>query len=230
LTHLKYIALYYFTLKRKQVEAGVLQVVLERLWRDTYQEVLPILNNIHRFGHRLRQSRHDVIQRAVEALSWRGASLLKNLHASIFEGAVNVDIQSLHAYDVGCFDKGKLNKGLELGRAYQLGRIGGDFLYVGTCDSGYMPDAPSLPKMLKIHEKLFGEASLQSIATDKGYYSLANEQALIKQGVPDIHLPRPSRVLNAAPETTPWSIRKLLHNRRSDIGVLRTAPVNVPSG
>ena len=36
-------------------------------------------------------------------------------------------------------------------------------------------------------------------------------------GVPDIHLPRPERVLNAAPETTPWSIRQLLHNRRAGI-------------
>jgi len=42
---------------------------------------------------------------------------------------------SLHAYEVGCFNKGKLNKGLQFGRAYQLGRIGGNFLFVGECTS-----------------------------------------------------------------------------------------------
>ena len=57
---------------------------------------------------------------------------------------------------VGCFNKNKLNRGLEFGRAYQLGRIGGNFLFVGRCDSVYMPDAQSLPIMLNTHEQLFG--------------------------------------------------------------------------
>ena len=33
----------------------------------------------------------------------------------------------------------------------------------------------------------------------------------------EIQLPRPDRRLNAAPETTPWPIRQLLHNRRAGI-------------
>lgn len=115
------------------------------------------------------------------------------------------------------FNKGKLNKGLQFGRAYQLGRIGGNFLFVGECTSTYMPDAPSLPLMLGTHEHLLGKGLLVSVATDKGYYSLSNEQLLIEKGVLEIQLPRPDRRLNAAREITPWPIRQLLHNRRAGI-------------
>jgi hypothetical protein len=217
LSSLNRMALYYFTLKRNEAEASVLRVVLERLWRETYADVLPILNNLHHLGNRLNEGKHWALRRAVDTLSWRGASLLQNIHGYIFEKVVNVSINSLHAYEVGCFNKGKLNKGLQYGRAYQLGRIGGNFLYVGQCDSIYMPDAQSLPQMLRAHQQLFGAGVLQSVAVDKGYYSLDNEQTLIKIGVSDIHLPRPSRVLNAPPETTPGPTRVLLHNRRAGI-------------
>lgn len=80
-----------------------------------------------------------------------------------------------------------------------------------------MPDAQSLPLMVYTHEQLFGKGVLSSIATDKSYYSLSNEQLLIQTRVSDIYLPRPERTLNAAPETTPWPIRKLLHDRRAGI-------------
>lgn len=58
---------------------------------------------------------------------------------------------------------------------------------------------------------------LASVATDKGYDSLSNEQLLIEKGVLEIQLPRPDRILNAARETTPWAIRQLLHHRRAGI-------------
>ncbi|MFI4917943.1 MAG: hypothetical protein ACHP65_00140 [Legionellales bacterium] len=68
------------------------------------------------------------------------------------------------------FNKGKLNKGLQFSRAYQLGRIGNNFVIVGECTSTHMPDAASLPAMVTLHQQLFGLKVLQSIATDKGYY------------------------------------------------------------
>ena len=220
LTNLKQIALYYFNLNRKGASEGVLHVVLERLWCETYADVLPILNNLHHLGNKVALGKHWPIRRVIETLRWRGANLLQNLHGYIFEGIVNTTVSSLHAYEVGCFNKGKLNRGLEFGRAYQLGRIGNNFLFVGKCTSLYMPDAQSLPKMLKDHQQLFGPKVLESIAVDKGYYALENEQLLIKIGVADIHLPRPNRTLNAPPETTPWPIRQLLHNRRAGIEAL----------
>lgn len=63
LTHLKQIALYYFNLKRKGEREGVLSVVLQRLWQETYAEVLPIMNNLHKLKSKLLQGKHWPVRR-----------------------------------------------------------------------------------------------------------------------------------------------------------------------
>lgn len=220
LSYLKQLALYYFNLKRKGENEGILSVVLKRLWQDTYAQVLPIMNNLYKLCNKITAGKYWPIRRALEKLRWRGALLLQNTHAYIFEGIKDVSILSLHAYSVACFNKGKLNKKLEFGRAYQLGRIGGNFLFASYGASLHMPDAQSLPMLLYTHESLFGKGKLGSIATDKNYYSFNNEQLLKQMGVRDIHLPRPERTLDAPPPTTSWAIRKQLHNRRAGIEAL----------
>jgi IS5 family transposase len=217
LSHLKQIALYYFNLKRKEASTEVLKVVQQRLWRETYEGVLPILNNLYQLNDKVQAGVLWPLRRAMERLSSRGAMLLHHAHSYLFEGIANTSISSLHAHEVACFNKGKLNKGLQFGRAFQLGRIGGNFLVVDQCTSVNMPDAPSLPGMIALHQNLFGTRVLQSFATDKGYYAYDNEQLLIKLDVADIQLPRPERTLNAPPETTSWPVRKLLHDRRAGI-------------
>lgn len=72
LSHLKQIALYYFNLKRKGASEGVLQVVLQRLWSETYSDVLPILNNLHQLGSNLTLRKH-----------WPIRQLLHNRRAGI---------------------------------------------------------------------------------------------------------------------------------------------------
>ncbi|STX81525.1 transposase IS4 [Legionella busanensis] len=161
LSYLKQLALYYFNLKRQEVRVEVLSIALKRLWQDTYAEVLPILNHLHELGPFMRE-KDTRLRRAVEQLKWRGALLLERLHGYLFEGHSTTSILSLHAYEVACFNKGKLNKKLEFGRAYQLGRIGGNFLFVGSCVNLQMPDAQSLPLMLYTHEGLFGQHTLAS--------------------------------------------------------------------
>lgn len=42
---------------------------------------------------------------------------------------------SFHLQDVACFSKGKLGKKYQFGRGIQLGRITGNFFFVGKCDS-----------------------------------------------------------------------------------------------
>ncbi|MFO8740347.1 hypothetical protein SC610_00130 [Legionella pneumophila serogroup 1] len=96
---------------------------------------------------------------------------------------------------MGCFNKGKLNQRLQFGRAFHLGRIGGNFLFVAQCTSIYMPDAQSMPGVIRLHEQLYGSGMLESIATDKGYYSYDNERLLLDKCVLDIQLPRPERTL-----------------------------------
>lgn len=217
LSHLKRIAMYYFNLKRKDAATEVLKTVQQRLWRETYEAVLPIMNHASQLADKLKEGKHWALRRAMECLSWHGAHLLEQVHGYLFEDVKNNHIQSLHAYEVGCFNKGKLNQRLQFGRAFQLGRVGGNFLFVAQCSTIYMPDAQSLPAMIRLHEQLYGSGVLESIATDKGYYSYSNEQLLIDKGTAEIQLPRPERTLDAPPETTPWTVRKLLHDRRAGI-------------
>jgi IS5 family transposase len=85
---------------------------------------------------------------------------------------------SFHAKAISCFNKGKLSKGLQFGRAFQLGRMGGNFLLVGSCTSLRMEDTDSVRPMIGDHQELFGKGTLKSCGTDKGYYSAANRRYL----------------------------------------------------
>ena len=85
---------------------------------------------------------------------------------------------SFHAKAISCFNKGKLVKGLQFGRAFQLGRIGGNFLLVDSCTSLRMEDTDSVRPMMAVHQGLFGQEMLKSCGTDKGYYSSANRKYL----------------------------------------------------
>jgi hypothetical protein len=85
---------------------------------------------------------------------------------------------SFHAKAISCFNKGKLAKGLQFGRAFQLGRIGGNFLVVDSCTSLRMQDTDSVRPMMAVHQGLFGQEMLKSCGTDKGYYSSANRKYL----------------------------------------------------
>ena len=83
-------------------------------------------------------------------------------------------VLSLHLKDAICVMKGKVGKDKEFGRVFQLGRIGGNFLVSYTCTSLGMNDKESLIPVLKEHQEIFGENVLNSVTTDKGYYSKNN--------------------------------------------------------
>jgi IS5 family transposase len=87
-------------------------------------------------------------------------------------------ILAFHCRAVACIRKGKVGKENEFGRVFQVGRIGGNFLLVGACTSVRMADAAFLPPMITEHQRLFGEGTLRSCGTDKGYYSAANRKYL----------------------------------------------------
>jgi hypothetical protein len=85
---------------------------------------------------------------------------------------------SFHAQAVSCFNKGKAATGLQFGRAFQLGRIGGNFLLVASCTSIRVEDKASVRPMIAAHQDLFGAGVLTSSGMDKGYYSGANRKYL----------------------------------------------------
>lgn len=206
----------YFLLKRKNPEHG--QNALKKLWSAVSSQVMPILKDSYQLIPYVALSKYAHLRRALEQFQWRGYQVLSQIHEECFEGnKPKTILYSLHAYSVACFNKKKLNKKIEYGRAYQLGRIGGNFLFVGECTSLRMPDALSLPKMVLEHQLLFGKNQLESIAVDKGYYALKNQTFLQNQNIQEIYLPKPERELNAPRLFLNHEIREQLHNRRAGI-------------
>ena len=114
---------------------------------------------------------------------------------------------------VACIKKGKLGKDKEFGRVFQVGRIGGNFIVPYTCTSVRMDDKESLPAILEEHQKIFGEDILESVTTDKGYYSQANVN-LVKDVVGNADgIQRPANVK----EQVEVPQKEELYNRRSGV-------------
>ena len=61
---LKQIALYYFRLKRDKSPVELLKSVQKRLSSETYEEVLPVLNNMHRLTNKVTTGKYWPIRRA----------------------------------------------------------------------------------------------------------------------------------------------------------------------
>lgn len=124
-------------------------------------------------------------------------------------------ILSFHAHAVACIQKGKVGKLREFGRVFQLGRIKGNFIFVLESTSLQMNDKNSFIPLLLEHEKLFGKGSLESVATDKGYWSSKNFKEAVKLGVQDIGLQHPTNVKSPSGQNT----QKLdgLRDRRAGI-------------
>jgi len=98
---------------------------------------------------------------------------------------------SFHLFEVSCFNKGKPDKKLQFGRAYQLARLPGNFFIIQKNQDVRMADKENFSKMINTHLQLFGEDTLESVAADKGYYSKKNENDLIKQGIVKYGLQKP---------------------------------------
>ena len=98
---------------------------------------------------------------------------------------------SFHAEEVACLPKGKPGKPFEFGRVFQLGRIGGNFLIPLACSSVRMEDKHSVLPMIDEHIAIFGAGRLESLATDKGYYSSANVRGAFHHGVLEVGIQKP---------------------------------------
>ena len=100
---------------------------------------------------------------------------------------------------IHCFNKLKHGKVCQYGRQFQIGGVGGNFLYSIPNTSLHMPDAQSLKPMLTKHIELF-QTPIESIATDKGYYSKENEKLGLEFKVEKVGIQRPIRKLDKPPD------------------------------
>lgn len=126
-------------------------------------------------------------------------------------------ILSFHLTQAKCFTKGKPGKKYQFGRMFQIGRIKGNFLFAGKGDKADMPDKKSVKLMMDVHEKTFGKININSVSTDKGYYSKKNEALLYKRGVKEIGIQRPENIRRSRVSPLPEYREKELIDRRSGI-------------
>jgi hypothetical protein len=120
-------------------------------------------------------------------------------------------ILSFHLNKVACIKKGKAGKDKEFGRAYQLGRIGGNFLIVLPSTTIREEDKISLLSIVTEHENIFGKNVLKSITADKKYYSNKNIIELENKKISEIGIQYPCNIKNK------YEISEELKNRRAGI-------------
>lgn len=117
---------------------------------------------------------------------------------------------SFHQKEVECIRKGKAGKDHEFGRAFQLGRIGGNFLIVFSSTSVRMDDKSSLIPVIEEHRNVFGADVLKQVGTDKGYYSAANVSGAEARSVCAAGVQRP---VSIKPQLPPEVVQPLRDRR-----------------
>lgn len=121
---------------------------------------------------------------------------------------------SFHARSVECIKKGKVGKDKEFGRVFQLGRIAGNFMFALESTSIKMNDKESFIPFVTEHQNIFGEGVLQTIATDKGYWTGANKNQLTQLNITTAGMQKPS---NLKQENNDPELEEALHDRRAGI-------------
>ncbi len=164
---------------RDRQEPAQAQTLFQELWHEAFTQISHV-----------RKYFDVLLDYDLQRMPWnirRALAQVKEycshffLHVAGFMCGGKVDPNkalSFHAKAVSCFNKGKVPKRLQFGRAFQLGRIGGNFIIVGACTSLRMEDTASVRPMISEHQHLFGAGTLHSFGTDKGYYSTANAKYL----------------------------------------------------
>jgi transposase, IS5 family len=178
------------------------QTTFQELWHEAFTQI----HQVRKYVDVLLD--HDIhrmpwnIRRAWEQVNEYCSNLFLQVASFLCRGVVVPDkALSFHAQAVSCCNKGKAAHGLEFGRAFQLGRIGGNFLVVGACTSIRMEDKASVRPIIEEHQGLFGQGILQSFGTGKGYYSQANYNYLrAVVGLEECGLQQPGLALGSLTE------------------------------
>lgn len=190
---------------------------LEQLWNAVAQPV----NQTIQACNKLCQDNLDQLKwnskRVVNQLVLQGEAYLAESKVFIETGkATKTKKLSFHLNEVECFSKGKAHKKHEFGRAFQLARIGGNFLMAASCASVRMDDKKSVEPIVAEHEKLFGARQIETLSTDTGYYSKKNVKHAMSKGISKIGIQAPGSAKNDIAQLSSED-KDILYNRRSGI-------------
>jgi transposase, IS5 family len=192
--------------------------LLQDLWHESFTQI----SHVRKYFEVLLD--YDIdrmpwnIRRASDQVKVYCSDLFLHVASFMCRGVMVPDkALSFHAKAVSCFNKGKLAKGLQFGRAFQLGRIGGNFLLVAPCTSVRMEDTASVRPMIRTHQEVCGQDVLASCGMDKGYYSNANHEYLQSlEGLKEFCLQQPGLEVSCLGEDAAETYTRLV-NRRSGI-------------
>ena len=98
-------------------------------------------------------------------------------------------IVSLADSDARPIKKGKLGRSVQFGYKVQIIEAEGGFVTDYTVDKGNPPDVEALGPALDRHQAHFGRAP-GIVATDRGYYSAANERDCATRGIRTVSIPK----------------------------------------
>ena len=206
---------YFFLPKNstKEIKDDYLQSLLDVV----SEEVKPAISACQKISDYYIKSMPWNIVRTINRIKELASQYLKDVQSFLTNGVmVPTKILSFHLSEISCFCKGKPGRKHAFGRAFQLCRIKGNFLIAGKNTSLQMPDKKSLEPLIQEHKKIFN-ADINSVATDKGYYSKKNEKMLFQEGVQEIGIQRPANIKSNSPQSLSKECQEKLINRRSGI-------------
>jgi IS5 family transposase len=201
LKQIKGIAKQHYFEKRKELKTkvGARKLALAKLWPAVSEAVQPVIRYARLIAEPFILASLPMRDKALITNFIRKApALLTDLFSHCYEDAPRQSkIFSFHRNEVSCFNKNKHHRRLEFGRQFQVGRIEGNFVFSIPNHSIRMADAANFKSIFIQHIELF-QNPLDSIGTDKGYYSKSNEQLALDFGVKQVAVQRPNRRLKVA--------------------------------
>ena len=206
---------YFFAKKRIKQEDK--KSILQTLYDAVSEPVLRVTSLAKEHLSDVKDSLNYHSTNAIDTLLLHAESYLISAQEYIDNSTASENkLLSFHAGEVACFNKNKSHKNYEFGRNIQIGRLDGNILIVTNNDTVTAPDKTSLVELVDEHEKLFGKNIINSIATDKGYYSKENVKAMEYKKISEIGIQEPENLkkslTNLSEET-----KEVLRNRRSGI-------------
>ena len=184
---------YYFTAKNTARE--IRKKVFNTIHETVVEELYPIIKEAYKISKDELSKTSKKIQTLFNDVCEVGLQYLVDVEHFIRTNTIATGkILSFHAKKVACIVKGKAGKPWEFGRVYQFGRISGNFMMIGKANSILNSDKNSMQQLLKEHQEMFGKGILESVGTDKGYYSKENISVLEGAKVKNIGIQFPANV------------------------------------
>ena len=204
---------YFFQAKNtaKEIKKEAFSIIHETV----VEEILPVIEEAFKISEEELSKKTKKVKKLFYDVCEVGLKYLSDVEHFIKTNTIAAGkILSFHAKSVACIIKNKAGKPWQFGRVYQLGRIAGNFMMIGKANDIINSDKNALKQLIQEHNEIFGENILESVATDKGYYSAENISSLQNEKVEEIGIQFPENSKKNI-LIQDENLKKTLYNRRA---------------